>query len=303
MPPRWKVSSPEAKKSSGHWFRSCWLENVFVGRGLEFKYVAQRQEQAMVGKRKVCAVLWAGLHSTDHVKHLLPGEVCNVGYCIVVKEREGAVVRAPALNLTGQTIHLLAVKLGSDAVVGWEQLKLEAVLSVPTDWHHDTSRTKPRLGCDFQVCTRWCITTACAELNFGKTEPPFCFRWQWILAKNYVWRAAAKRLAWHGFGAAPWSASVVGYPVQQLDTKPCALRCSTTVDSDNSRAAASLHAVCWGSSLTSWHRRSSLSPDGWLDRGRFPTSLSPVRKSAIQFFARQIETAFSQNILLTWQVS
>lgn len=122
------------------------VQIIFVGEGLVSQCVAQRQKQKKVGERKLWAVLWVYEHIPAQLKLLPAGEVCNVRYGVNVRKDDGAVFCALPLNLTSQTIQLLAVQLSSDVGVWWLRFKQQRTFAVQPDWQHDHFSMEPRLG-------------------------------------------------------------------------------------------------------------------------------------------------------------
>lgn len=85
---------------------------------------------------------------------LLDGDICYVGFGVVVEGADGAVAKVVALDLNGQVIQLLAVQLPSDSVASWQQLKQQHAFVLQTDLKHEIFRMEPRLASHFGVFTR-----------------------------------------------------------------------------------------------------------------------------------------------------
>lgn len=108
------------------------LQFIFVG-GLFSQVVAQGLEQIIVGGSKVWAVRWVDEHFKAQLKQRLRGDVCCLWPDAVVPKADGSVVRDFALNLTCQSVQLLATQMVSDAGVGCQQFKQPHTLTIPPD--------------------------------------------------------------------------------------------------------------------------------------------------------------------------
>lgn len=74
---------------------------------------------------KVWAIRWVDERFPALLRHHLSGTVCDVRSGIVVKNADGAGARPLAINMTGQTMQLLALQPRSDSGARWPQFKQE----------------------------------------------------------------------------------------------------------------------------------------------------------------------------------